>query len=152
MAHSNMKTKRICEPVGDKKTLTNKTPCSYYNLYPTFSFRKYNANVSWLISTDNKPTVDCVMSLLSSIEGQKWSDIIQATKGHGKGTKSHFIKISDISKEAQKQAELQHINEDELFSMRLQGAVRLWGTIGANGLFYVIWYDPEHKVCPSNKN
>ncbi len=41
-----------------------------------------------------------------------------------------------------------NIEEDELFSLRLQGDVRLWGLIEPNGCFFVIWYDPNHNVYP----
>jgi hypothetical protein len=40
---------------------------------------------------------------------------------------------------------------DGLWELRVSGARRIWGTrIGH--VFYAIWWDPSHTVCPSLKN
>lgn len=36
---------------------------------------------------------------------------------------------------------------DEMFRFRLGNLERLWGVI-RDGVFYAIWWDPNHQVCP----
>jgi len=37
---------------------------------------------------------------------------------------------------------------DEMFRFRLGGTARLWG-FRANRTFHVVWWDPLHKVYPT---
>ena len=38
---------------------------------------------------------------------------------------------------------------DDLFRFRLGNKPRLWGVIH-EGVFYPVWWDPEHKVYPTD--
>lgn len=67
------------------------------------------------------------------------------------GAGSHKIPISDISTEAFKRLrEIKQDDIDEIFSFRLSGRVRFW-CIRHDNVMRVLWWDPDHKVCPSNK-
>jgi len=152
MGRSNRKVKHEFEPTGDKKAFIFEKPEGYYNSPPVFSFKKYDANAPWSTSSDNKPVVDSIMKNLSGMEGLYWKDIIKSSGGRKHGTNSHPIKIADLTVEARKRAEKIKLYESELFSLRLQGDVRLWGLIEPkDGRFFVIWYDPNHKVYPVMK-
>jgi hypothetical protein len=37
---------------------------------------------------------------------------------------------------------------DQMFRFRLTSAKRLWGFV-KEGCFYVVWWDPEHDVFPT---
>ena len=77
---------------------------------------------------------------------------MQASGGRRHGTNNHDIPVCDLAKDATQRADAIKLEESELFSLRLQGDVRLWGIIEPeNGCFYVIWFDPEHKVYPGKK-
>ena len=89
------------------------------------------------------------IKVLYGLSGQTWSQIFGASGGRTHGTNSHFIDITGCTKEAQVQANKIGLNEDRLFSLRLGGKPRLFGVIEPNGCFFVIWYDPNHDVCPS---
>jgi hypothetical protein len=39
---------------------------------------------------------------------------------------------------------------DGLWELRLSGEKRVWGT-RVEHVFYLIWWDPKHTVCPSLK-
>jgi hypothetical protein len=148
MAPYNRIIKREFEPTGKRKIIIAKQAGSYFNSPPVFSFRKYDADTPWSNSLDNKPTVNNILKVLKSFEGLQWKDIFQASGGRSHGTNSHFIKVNDLSIDAQKRAKAIDLNELELFSLRLQGDVRFWGVIEPDGRYYVIWYDPNHKVYP----
>ncbi|MEE9403365.1 MAG: hypothetical protein V3V20_00600 [Algisphaera sp.] len=91
---------------------------------------------------------DCfydISSKLKSFEQNGWNDLIQNKKSH------HPIELHKLAKPAQKRLEeLSFDDLDSLFSLRLSGTQRLFG-IRSNHLFYALWWDPNHQVCPSKK-
>ena len=53
--------------------------------------------------------------------------------------------------EAQKRLRRINLGQvDELWELRLSGKRRIWGWREQH-VFYPIWWDPEHKVCPSQR-
>jgi len=152
MGRSDKKAKRAVETKGIKGAVPSIKPGSYYGLSPTFSFRKYDAEAPWAVSADGRPTVDRVFKMLSGIELSTWGEIRQASGGRSHGTNSHPISIREMASEAQNRAADIALLEDELFSLRLTSTVRLWGVIEpSKGCFFVIWYDPNHSICPIDK-
>ena len=93
-----------------------------------------------------KDRLGYIVEHLKELEKQTWSDIFRDEKKH------HKIEIDKLSKEAQKL--LVQAREDiaEVFSVHITARERLFGIIepGA-GVLDVIWWDPEHKICPSHK-
>ena len=153
MAHSK-KTKHAVNLNSMKKPGIDIDPQSYYRSSPVFLFNKYDADAPWSISSNGKPTTDSVFKALHDFEGLEWGAIIQASGGRKHGTNNHFIKVEELSKVAKKRAVSISLNESEIFSLRFQGDARLWGVIEPEdntGKFYVIWFDPEHKVYPVKK-
>lgn len=64
---------------------------------------------------------------------------------------SHFIEIASLSKEATNRLiELKLDDLDGLFSFRIQGKPRIFCRTDS-GYMDVLWWDPEHRVCPSPK-
>jgi len=151
MAHSKkpthiVKTGKTKIPKEDPKTN------SFYGLIPSFSFCKYDSGAPWATSSDGKPSVDSLFHNLRGVEGMTWGGIIQASGGRTHGTNSHYMPIHKLTKEAQSRAERMGLIGQELFSLRTQNTVRIWGVIEPKtGCFFVIWYDPEHKVYPVGK-
>jgi hypothetical protein len=63
---------------------------------------------------------------------------------------SHFVEVNILCRDAQKRLDLiRQDDNDELFSLRLSGKKRIWGIVNGN-IFSVLWWDPDHAVCPSN--
>ena len=96
--------------------------------------------------SDGSP--DCFYSIgskLRSLATQGWGGI-KANKD-----KHHSVAIGSLTKAAKDRLiALKYDDLDRLFSMRLSGTQRLWG-IQVGNAFYVLWWDPCHRVCPSNK-
>lgn len=88
-----------------------------------------------------------LINKLSLFEKMTWADIKKSSK-HS----SHYIPIQNLAKEAQ--AELRKLNfweyEQYIFSLRLNGTQRIWGFL-YEGILDIIWYDPNHEICPSYK-
>ena len=131
------------------KTTKQVSPESYLKNRPAWAFSRYDEEHKWGLDFKNLWWSE-ILPKLKSYESQTWADIVAAPKGRGEGSKSHFITIDKLIKEAQDRLLYLKIYEDELFSLRLSGVGRLWGIIN-NGIFYILWYDSNHEICPSNK-
>ncbi len=65
------------------------------------------------------------------------------------GTKQ--IPWESMVSEAQKRAQEIGLDEfDGLVELRLGGTQRLFGLLDRH-CFYVVWWDPDHEICPSQK-
>lgn len=75
-----------------------------------------------------------------------WSEILVDSK-----KQNHTIPIPELSKEAQSRLrEIGNDDIDTLISLRLSGKRRVWG-IRTGSTLSILWWDPEHRVCPSKK-
>ncbi|GFO82208.1 MAG: hypothetical protein A49_18350 [Methyloceanibacter sp.] len=64
---------------------------------------------------------------------------------------SHFVNFEKLCPAAQKRlGELEKDEQGALFSVRIQGKMRVWG-IRDVGILRILWFDPNHQVCPSKK-
>ena len=94
----------------------------------------------------NKATIGIVLQKiipkLQHFGSMTWEDV--------KKTGSHFIDLDKCSKEAEDRLGEIELEVEQLFSLRIDGEKRIFGWRQAS-VFYVLWWDPEHKVCPSQK-
>jgi len=64
---------------------------------------------------------------------------------------SHQVSTNQLCKEAFARLK-EHIdpdgNIDRLYSLRLSGKQRIWGFRDRH-MLCILWWDPEHRVCPS---
>lgn len=85
-----------------------------------------------------------VIPKLHEYESMTWADV-EGPSG------SHFVACDGLCRDAQ--SRLQEISLDdveELFSLRITGRRRVWG-IRDGRVLQVLWWDPNHEVCPSEK-
>lgn len=74
----------------------------------------------------------------------KWKELIPSYR-------SHFIKCTDLCKEAQDH--LQMIEQDDIdsvVSLGITQKARIVGILDHN-ILKVLWWDPDHLVCPVEK-
>ncbi|MDX0512717.1 hypothetical protein GOL41_26310 [Sinorhizobium medicae] len=82
-----------------------------------------------------------VLTHLTNVEGLSEKDLINGG--------SHAIEVYKLSKPARDRLEeLQHDDLDSLFSLRMTGKRRIF-CIHHGTIMRVLWYDPEHQVCPA---
>lgn len=75
-----------------------------------------------------------------------WNEfLVQAKK------RNHSIKVADITSEARERLEAVGLGLDEVVSLRLTGKERVFGYLD-NGVLVLLWWDPDHQVCPSLKD
>lgn len=87
-----------------------------------------------------------IHSKLSDFESMTWGQILLEAK-----KQNHSIRPHQICKEARDRLEVLGYGDlDRVFSLRLSGCERIWGVIN-EGVFTVLWWDPEHTVYPVEK-
>lgn len=87
-----------------------------------------------------------ILARLRGFETMSWSEILIAAK-----KQHHTIPLERLSKPAR--GRLVQINlddRDSLISLRLSSKERIWGFL-AESTFYLVWWDPEHRVCPATQ-
>ncbi|MCX7043975.1 MAG: hypothetical protein NTX50_00625 [Candidatus Sumerlaeota bacterium] len=104
-----------------------------------FSIMDFSGDFGWRhFDVNNLGWLD---ERLANFETMTWHEI--------KGEKNHSIKVHQLSPEAQKQlAKINQNDIDEVFSLRLGAKQRLIGILDQHR-FKILWWDPEHRVCPS---
>nr|DAL87925.1 MAG TPA: hypothetical protein [Caudoviricetes sp.] len=144
MTKKNKLPRTVVKVSGDKHPVEAVNPNSYLDKHPVWRFFKSDDNHDkWGLKKFNFN--DQILDYLESVEGMTWKQI----KIDGK-KQNHFVDISKFCREAQKRFSDLCLDVDELFSLRINGKKRLWGIL-ENGVFSIVWFDPEHEVCPSHK-
>ena len=86
-----------------------------------------------------------ILNRLAEHESMTWAEIL-ANKW-----RNHFVNVKNICPEAKKRLAI--IKQDDaewLFRFRFNGENRLWG-LRDGYHFRILWWDPDHLVCPSPK-
>lgn len=88
---------------------------------------------------------------LRDYEKLTWDEIEKQTYGKENKSKNHPIAKAKLSKDARERLEqLNQGDVDELFSLRLEGELRVFGIRELNCL-KILWVDINHEVCESHK-
>lgn len=79
-----------------------------------------------------------------------WREIASERTGNANRRQKHIsYEVHKICTEAQKRlAELQQDDLEEIFRFRVSGKKRLYGIVISHW-FWVLWWDPEHKIYPT---
>jgi len=73
-----------------------------------------------------------------------WSAIFLDAK-----KQNHSCDVASLSSKARTRLlEIGMDDQDKLWSIRLSSKKRLWGILD-RGIFYIVWWDPNHQVYPS---
>lgn len=95
-----------------------------------------------------------IVCKLQDFEKQTWGEIKKASggKSEGHGNNNHSIPITELPKREMKLITGKGYKEqyDKVFSLRLTSLERLIGFVDMDEL-RILWFDPEHKIFPSNK-
>lgn len=84
-----------------------------------------------------------VIPRLKLLEQSNWAEV--------QSTGSHAIEIENLIQAAQNRIkELYDDQCDSVYSLRIQGKERVFG-VKDMAILRILWWDPEHEVCPSKK-
>lgn len=93
-----------------------------------------------------------ITTFLSQMEKLTWTEIRAQMFNSKKGShrKHHPMPPELLCVEAQRRLRALRLDDlDEMFRFRLGNKPRLWGVVDTDGVFYPVWWDPEHKVYPT---
>lgn len=143
MARERKKPKAGASPKGGKKPSAAPDPIDSRNELIAWRFSLLDTTGPWgWRSVDMESHFDEVHAKLNDLE--------KLTVGELTGRAGNTpISTTQISAEAQRR--LRQIKQDDLdtlWHLRLRGLWRVWGKLDG-AIFYLLWWDPEHTVCPS---
>ncbi len=102
---------------------------------------------------DNAPSL---FDVICDLTRSKWSEL-EAQRTGGKSNrhrKHHDQPITSLVAEAQEDIRRARLDEtfgEDIFRFRISGEKRLWG-FRSGRVFHVVWWDPDHRVYPTEPN
>jgi hypothetical protein len=111
---------------------------------PVWAFRIVDLGGPWCWSAIEGALLAEVLARLRDYESMTWEQIDGPTGSHG-------VEPWKLCKQAQlRLAAIRQDDASELFSLRITGRRRVWGIVDEHVL-RILWWDPDHQVCPSPK-
>ncbi len=112
---------------------------------PIWSFKLFDSQLELPNGSDTSSDFREICNHIKSYEGMTWNQILTRTD------RDHFISVAKIKRFAQDRLQTIGLDEVEtLVRFRFSGRNRLWG-MKEGIIFRVLWWDPEHEICPSEK-
>lgn len=142
MAHPHKQPKNIITPALEKKAKSRGIPKSPETILWSFSVLDKEGPYA-VHHCESVEKLAEVLHKKGEIERMTWSDIYRG--------RSHEVELHKLCKEAQDRLIAIKMDDlDTLFSLRLTGTNRLW-CIKDDNVLRVLWWDPDHLVCPATK-
>ncbi|WP_305784156.1 hypothetical protein [Symbioplanes lichenis] len=118
----------------------------------TFSFRFADRGYRGAWSWPGAAEWEEIVNFLCDVGASTWHEVRAQLFSSNRGShrKHHTQHVETLAPEAQERINaLRHTEKFgfELFRFRLGSRQRLWGYT-KGGVFYVLWWDAEHKVYP----
>lgn len=102
-------------------------------------------NYIWHGNDYQERTFRSVADGLKQYSNRTWKDI------NSNRSRDHYVAKDKLSHDAQRRLKKLKMDDiDNLWRFRFGGALRIWG-IKAGKVFRVLWWDPQHKICPSEQ-
>ena len=142
---SASKNPKIPDGFGTGKQVPERLPPSYGEC-PRWSLRRIDVdgcNGKWGWRRIPEGALWDMLSKLGHYETMTWGEIERNNK------RDHSTEVHKLEKPARHRlGEIGLGDEETLFRFRLSGTVRVWGRKHGH-IFEVLWYDPDHEICPS---
>lgn len=120
--------------------------------HPVFSFLWADARGEAPCLFDPGPDAQELVSFLCEMNRLTWNEIrAQMAGGHKKHHDHPIDRLNARVRTAlSRRPDLEEILDSDLFRFRLSGRKRLWGFVQEQ-TFYVLWWDPLHRVYPTER-
>jgi len=121
-------------------------PSSFLSEHPKWQIGRFDSEGPWgTANLDEQTLLEIVFKKLKSYESMTWGEIDSDRK------KNHSVEVGALTKNARDRLIVLKLDDlDELFRFRLGGTERVWG-IRTEDVFRILWWDPNHEICPSPK-
>lgn len=94
----------------------------------------------------NKNDAEMLLRRFRQWETMTWGQILSDAR-----TENHPIDVAKCSPEAQERLKILQLDDrEQLMSLSVNSKARVIGIL-SGPVFMILWWDPEHKVCPSHK-
>ena len=137
----------VISATKDKTPTCVVDPSAFFNRHPAWRFsrsKRYNSSKYGWSSLNSK--LFYVVEKLHELEEQTWADIFRDRKKH------HHIAVDKLIPDAQRLVQAHEEDVDQVFSIHISSTERIFGIIEPGvGILNIIWWDPEHEICPSKK-
>lgn len=151
MAPKKKKMLPNSQAIEQKKPVFASNPEAYLTKHPNWRFYHCVNTGKWDIGAHRSTQFwEIIWEGLKANERLTWQEIQSATKSHGSGSKSHFVQVSSLCKDAQDILQKFFPDVDTLFSLRLDGKKRIYGIMD-NGTLELLWYDENHEIYPCDR-
>lgn len=129
-------------PTGEKKPVPGPPVVDHPDARITFGLQLMDHDGPWSWANVSSEHIEKVRDACKGWETLKVGEFLGRP-----GNKP--IPMENLCKDAQgRLLEINLDQFDELWELRLGGKLRIWGLFHVN-VFYLVWWDPEHEVCPS---
>ncbi len=121
---------------------------------PVWSFSSADRSGTESLFSDRACQDWCVDILpkLRDFETMTWAEIKRQTYSGKKGrrkTNHHYVDTERLPNNAkQRLIHLKLDDHDQLFSLRLNSRIRIYGIVVGH-VFRIVWYDSDHRLHPS---
>jgi hypothetical protein len=133
--------KAVESPVESKTPKAGEFPTD--RLHPEFRAEQLDRGGPWGWDKFDPLQIQEVLQKIFDSQRLTWQEL----RNNG----SHFVNTESLCSDAQKRLiQIQKEDLDQLFSLRLTGRKRIWG-IKERNILWLLWWDPDHEVCPSHK-
>lgn len=109
-----------------------------------------DAGAQWSWQLSHSQTIEALL-FLEEMQRLTWADI-QGQRSGGRA-KHHYQPIDSLCAQAQTYLSAlmaDDVDIESVFRFRVNSKTRLWGIV-EDGVFKMLWYDPEHTVYPVSK-
>lgn len=126
----------------------------YLKEFVRFRFNRMDVDGPWGWTEIPKGQMKEIYEKLGQFESINWGNLNSIGKSSKSGSMHHSIDIDRLSANAQNRLNYLKIEEDEVFSLRLNSTRRIYG-LRTGQWFSLLWYDSNHDdkekaVCPTN--
>jgi hypothetical protein len=133
-------------PSGRKTPRNAEKPLSYHAMRPSWRVSQVELvdPFGWHVLQASQ--LRYIQEKLANFETMTWSQILVQDR-----QRNHSVAVHKLCKAARDRlTQLQQDDVDELVSLRLSGRERIWGIL-EEGVLRLLWWDPDHNVCPAVK-
>ena len=141
-----MKTAPKHQKSKQKKEVRTAPRHSHNSIPPSWQFSKIETcdPFGWHVLQGEK--LHQLLERIQAFESMTWNEILVEGKKH-----HHSISTDNLEKTAKDRlAELFLDDIEYLVSLKVDGCGRIWG-IRQESILLLLWWDPDHKVCKSQK-
>ena len=143
MGHHGKKPKQRVSPQPSKEA-KNLPPGDTEKQTIAWSFTRFDG-LLWHDNQYAPSPFNEIGNHMRSYESMTWGELRR------RGDRDHAVSVDQLIPAAQKRLRELHFDDcDELWRFRFSGQKRVWG-VRIGQVFKALWWDPQHKICPSPK-